>query len=55
MAKIGTTTDKVPISVRVTTVFRRESGEWKIVHRHANPITEERSAQSLAQPAELPS
>ena len=55
MVKIGDATEKVPISLRVTTVFRREGGEWKIVHRHADPITEERSVQSLAQPAEHPS
>jgi ketosteroid isomerase-like protein len=55
MVKIGAATEKVPISLRVTTVFRREGGEWKIVHRHADPITEERSLQSLAQRAEHPS
>jgi ketosteroid isomerase-like protein len=52
IVKIGTATDQVPISLRVTTVFRREDEEWKIVHRHADPITEERSVESLAQPAE---
>ena len=28
-----------PITVRVTHVYRREEGEWKIVHRHADSAT----------------
>ena len=47
--KLGNAAEKVPISLRVTTIFRREDGEWKIVHRHADPITEERPIQSIAQ------
>jgi ketosteroid isomerase-like protein len=46
-AKLKGSTEKTPISLRVTTIFRREGDEWKIVHRHADSITEERSIQSL--------
>lgn len=27
-----------PWVLRVTTTFRREEGEWRVVHRHADPI-----------------
>jgi ketosteroid isomerase-like protein len=48
-AKLGDAAEKVPITLRVTTVFRREDDGWKIVHRHADPITTPRPAQSVAQ------
>jgi ketosteroid isomerase-like protein len=48
--KLGGSAAKVPVSLRVTTIFRREDGEWKIVHRHADPITEERPIDSIAPP-----
>ena len=37
------------ISLRVTTIYRREDGEWKIVHRHADPITAPRPIESVLQ------
>jgi ketosteroid isomerase-like protein len=38
-AKAGSATP-VPYRLRVTTVFRREDGEWKVVHRHGDPYDE---------------
>jgi ketosteroid isomerase-like protein len=46
-AKVGGSDEVTPVSVRVTTVFRREDGAWMLVHRHADPITARRPAQSV--------
>jgi ketosteroid isomerase-like protein len=46
-AKVGEREDATPISLRVTSIFRREDGAWKLVHRHADPITGERPAESV--------
>jgi ketosteroid isomerase-like protein len=48
-AKVGGRDDVTPIAVRVTTIFRPEDGEWKIVHRHADPITSAQPAESVIQ------
>ena len=46
-AKIGGRDDIVPVSLRCTSIFRREDGVWKMVHRHADPITVARPAESV--------
>jgi ketosteroid isomerase-like protein len=51
-ARLAGAAEKAPINLRVTTVFRREDGGWKIVHRHADPITGARPVQSLVQRGE---
>ncbi len=48
-AKIGGSSERTPVTLRVTTVFRPEDGRWKIVHRHADPIATARSAESVIQ------
>jgi hypothetical protein len=34
-------------ALRRTTIFRPESGSWRIVHTHADPITTPRGAESV--------
>jgi len=46
-ARVGGAEEVVPVAVRVTSVFRLESGSWKLVHRHADPITSPRPATSV--------
>ena len=48
-AKIGGREDITPLALRATMIFRPEDGEWKIVHRHADPITTPQPAESVIQ------
>jgi ketosteroid isomerase-like protein len=49
-AKIGAREDISPLAVRATMNFRpEEDGEWKIVHRHADPIITPQPAESVIQ------
>jgi ketosteroid isomerase-like protein len=35
------------VRARATTIYERRDGGWNLVHRHADPITTPRSAESL--------
>jgi ketosteroid isomerase-like protein len=48
-AKVGGSDEVTPVALRVTSVFRPENGTWKVVHRHADPITTPRPAKSVIQ------
>ena len=48
-ARVGGAEELSPVAIRVTTVFRREDGVWKVVHRHGDPITAPRPAESVLQ------
>jgi ketosteroid isomerase-like protein len=49
-AKVGGREDIAPSALRVTMIFRpEENGTWKVVHRHADPITTPQPAESVLQ------
>ncbi len=48
-AKVGGSEELAPIALRVTSIFRPEEGTWKVVHRHADPITTAQPAESVIQ------
>ncbi len=46
-AKLSGREEITPWALRATMIFRPEEGIWKIVHRHADPITTEQPAESV--------
>ena len=46
-AKLGTGSDFSEFAARVTSVYEKIGGRWKLVHRHADPITTYRPAESM--------
>ena len=46
-AKVGSRNDLKPLALRVTSIFGRETDGWKLVHRHADPITTVQPPESV--------
>jgi ketosteroid isomerase-like protein len=46
-SKIGQSEEITPYSLRATMIFRPEDGTWKVVHRHADPITTPQAPESV--------
>lgn len=43
-----------PYSLRVTTIYRRESGEWRIVHRHGDALVSEDGGAQVRRLVQVP-
>lgn len=46
-ARLGGRPDFVDFAARVTSVYEKQAGRWRLVHRHADPITTARPAESM--------
>ena len=46
-ANVGARQEIAPIDLRVTMIYRPEDSAWKVVHRHADPVTMARPVESL--------
>jgi ketosteroid isomerase-like protein len=48
-AKVGGSEEIARGALRVTSVIRPEDGKWRVVHRHADPITTSHPPSSVIQ------
>ena len=48
-AKLGAREDVALLALRTTSILRPEDGTWKVVHRHADPITTVQAPESVIQ------
>lgn len=46
-AKLAGVAGEVPVALRVTHLFRREAGEWRLLHRHADALVAIQTTDSV--------
>ena len=47
--KVGGKEEIARVVLRVTSIFRREGGTWRLVHRHGDPVVSIQQADSVVQ------
>lgn len=47
--RLGNEEIPAPRALRVTQVFRKEGGVWKLLHRHADPLIEKKAPATVTQ------
>ena len=50
-SKVGGRDESSDVAVRVTCVYRLEPEGWKLVHRHADPVTSKQAVETVIQRA----
>jgi ketosteroid isomerase-like protein len=48
-ARVAGSAERHPTALRVTSIFRREDGEWRLHHRHADTVTRPRGPEALTE------
>ncbi len=47
--RLGDQDEPAPRALRVTQIFRKEEGAWKLLHRHADPLVEKKAPSAASQ------
>jgi ketosteroid isomerase-like protein len=47
--RLGDQDQAAPRALRVTQIFKKEEGAWKLLHRHADPLVEKKAPSTASQ------
>ena len=47
LVRLGDQEKPAPRALRVTQIFRKENGAWKLLHRHADPLLEKKAPSTV--------
>jgi ketosteroid isomerase-like protein len=49
LARVAGQSGEAPVVLRVTQIYRRVDGSWKLIHRHADPAAEKTPPKAILQ------